>query len=317
MKIIGSGEIEEVVKGKVYRIRHHLGRDPKTGRYIRSPKKTVYGTKADARRALEEYRVELECGVKNPEELTVGNYARAWYERRKNTGRYSPLTLKDDELQVRKIEDIWGATLLEDLTLKKISDAYDKLLASKKATKSAIHKLNATLSLVMDEAVANELVEANPCEHVKAPRPKPKERKTLSDEQALELAVALRTEEQTGCTVAVWIALATGMRRGEILGLVWRNVDFERKRIYVGQQYAADHKIRDPKSEKSHRWLGLDDGTVALLAEWRRKPAATERPALSEADKAAIAQRMADGASLEAAITAVRPDVSALQLLGL
>ena len=53
MKIIGSGEIEEVTKGKVYRIRHHLGRDPKTGRYIRSPKKTVYGTKADARRALE------------------------------------------------------------------------------------------------------------------------------------------------------------------------------------------------------------------------------------------------------------------------
>ena len=89
MKIIGSGEIEEVVKGEVYRIRRHLGRDPKTGRYIRSPKKTVYGTKAEARRALEEYRIELECGVKNPEELTVGRYARAWYQKRVNTGRYS------------------------------------------------------------------------------------------------------------------------------------------------------------------------------------------------------------------------------------
>lgn len=452
MKIIGSGEIEEVTKGKVYRIRHHLGRDPKTGRYIRSPKKTVYGTKADARRALEDYRIELECGVKNPEELTVGTYARAWYERRANTGRYSPLTLKDDELQVRKIEDIWGETLLESLTLKKISDEYDKLLSSKKATKSTIHKLNATLSLVMDEAVANGLVEANPCGYVKAPRPKAKERKALSDGQALELAVALRTEEQTGSTVAVWIALATGMRRGEILGLVWRNVDFDRKRIYVGQQYAADHKIRDPKSEKSHRWLGLDDGTVAFLAEWKQKqaramevagldqdaetpvctnrlfkfmdpntfnrwrrqyfadhglgefgpavrytdstgrkrwrkgayvgynlhelrhtqatlligsgadiktvqqrlghssasltmdiyahfiaqndraaantiggilaeasgkPEEAEKPALSEADRAAIAQRMVDGASLEAAISVVRPDVSVLDLLGL
>ena len=37
MKITGSGEIEEVVKGKVYHIRHHLGRSPQTGRYIRSP----------------------------------------------------------------------------------------------------------------------------------------------------------------------------------------------------------------------------------------------------------------------------------------
>ena len=189
------------------------------------------------------------------------------------TGRYSPLTLKDDELQVRKIEELWGTTLLENLTLKMISDEYDKLFSSKKATKSTLHKLNATLSLVMDEAVANELVDANPCGYVKAPRPKPKERKALSDEQALELAIALRTEEQTGSTVVVWIALATGMRRGEILGLVWRNVDFERKRIYVGQQYAADHKIRDPKSEKSHRWLGLDDGTVMFLAEWKEKQA--------------------------------------------
>ena len=452
MKITGSGEIEEVVKGKVYRIRHHLGRNPQTGRYIRSPKKTVYGTKADARRALEEYRIELECGVKNPEELTVGVHARAWYERRVNSGRYSPLTLKDDELQVRKIEELWGDTLLENLTLKKISDSYNRLLASKKATRSAIHKLNATLSLVMDDAVEHELIDANPCEHVKAPRPKAKERKALSDEQALELAVALRTEEQTGNTVAVWIALATGMRRGETLGLVWRNVDFERRRVYVGQQYAADHKIRDPKSEKSHRWLGLDDGTVSFLAEWKQKQARAmeiaglaqddetpvctnklfkfmdpntfnrwrrqyfanhglgefgpavqytdstgrkrwrkgayvgynlhelrhtqatlligsgadiktvqqrlghssasltmdiyahfiaqndrvaantiggilgeasnkqkepEKPVLSEADKAAIAQRMADGASLEAAISAVRPDVSVFDLLGL
>lgn len=100
-----------------------------------------------------------------------------------------------------------------------------------------------------------------------SPRPKAKERKALSDEQALELAVALRAEEQTGSTVAVWIALATGMRRGEILGLVWRNVDFERKRVYVGRQYAAGHKIRNPKSEKSRRWLGLDDGTIAFLAK--------------------------------------------------
>lgn len=41
-KVTGCGEIEEVERGKVYRIRHHhLGKDPVTGRYIRSPKKTV------------------------------------------------------------------------------------------------------------------------------------------------------------------------------------------------------------------------------------------------------------------------------------
>jgi len=46
----------------------------------------------------------------------------------------------------------------------------------------------------------------------KDPRPKAKERKPLSDEQAFDLTVAFRTEEQTVNTVVVWIALATGMR---------------------------------------------------------------------------------------------------------
>ena len=54
-----------------------------------------------------------------------------------------------------------------------------------------------------------------------------------------------------------------------------------------------------------------------ILAEASDRPKETERPSLSEADKAAIAQRMADGASLEAAISTVRPDVSVLDLLGL
>ena len=54
-----------------------------------------------------------------------------------------------------------------------------------------------------------------------------------------------------------------------------------------------------------------------ILAEVSDRPEKTERPSLSEADKAAIAQRMADGASLEAAISAVRPDVSVLDLLGI
>ena len=54
-----------------------------------------------------------------------------------------------------------------------------------------------------------------------------------------------------------------------------------------------------------------------ILADAAEKPEETAKPALSDADRAAIAQRMADGSSLEAAISAVRPDVSILDLLGL
>lgn len=64
-KVVGEGTIEEKVRGKVYYIRHSLGRDPITGSYVRSPRRTVYGNKAEARRQLELYRIELEQGFAN------------------------------------------------------------------------------------------------------------------------------------------------------------------------------------------------------------------------------------------------------------
>lgn len=74
-KVIGEGIIEEKVRGKVYYIRHSLGKDPISGKYIRSPRRTVYGNKAEARRQLELYRQELEQGYANLDKLTLGEYA--------------------------------------------------------------------------------------------------------------------------------------------------------------------------------------------------------------------------------------------------
>lgn len=69
--------------------------------------------------------------------------------------------------------------------------------------------------------------------------------------------------------MAVWLALATGVRRGEALGLVWGNVDLARKRIRIQKQLDSKGVHRDPKSHKSKRNLAIDDGTIAFLAEWK------------------------------------------------
>ena len=69
--------------------------------------------------------------------------------------------------------------------------------------------------------------------------------------------------------MAVWLALATGVRRGEALGLVWGNVDLVRKRIRIEKQLDSKGVRRDPKSHKSKRNLAIDDGTIAFLTEWK------------------------------------------------
>ena len=273
VKVTGKGEIEEVVKGKVYKIRHHLGRDPETGKYVRSPKRTVHGTKSDARRALEDYRIELEGGYGNPDKITVADYAQEWFHRRELSGRYSPETIKTDRRHVRRIVEMFGGQLLGEVDPIDVSRAYALRLDSGEITTSTLHNLNGVFSQMMKSAVRDKLIATNPCDGVDAPRPKPKERRSFELEDALRLAKAIKESERSGKTVAVWLALATGMRRGEILGLLWRNVDFERKRVYVGLQYASDKSLRDPKSEKSHRWIGIDDGTVLFLKEWKEQQA--------------------------------------------
>lgn len=267
-KVTGCGEIEEIERGKVYRIRHHLGRDPKTGRYLRSPKRTVHGTKSDARRALEEYRRELEEGFANPENLTVPELGWRWHEQRKLLKDLSPLTHATDECELRKVERWFGGILVSDLSLSLLNMVYSSMREDHGVSQRGVHKLNAVLSQVMDLAVKERLVKHNPCRDVDVSRPRSAERTPLTLDEAIALCQALRSEGFDGRRVAVWLALATGVRRGEALGLTWRYVDFENRRIYIKYQYTRDKKLRETKNKRS-RWIAVDDGTVAYLRTWR------------------------------------------------
>ncbi len=275
VKVTGNGEIEEVVRGKVYKIRHHLGRDPETGKYKRSPKRTVYGTKSQAREALLQYKVELEGGYGNPDKITLGEYAKEWFRQRELSDRYSPETIKTDRRLLKLIVEMFGGALINDIDASDISRAYAARREAGDMSASTVHNVHVIFNQLMKSAKRDKLIATNPCELVDAPRPKPKERKSFELDDALRLAKAIKESERSGKTVAVWLALATGIRRGEALGLTWRNVDFDRKRIFIAQQYANDRELRDPKSEKSQRWIGIDDGTVVFLQEWKRIQART------------------------------------------
>lgn len=267
-KVTGCGEIEEIERGKVYRIRHHLGRGPETGRYLRSPKRTVHGTKSNARRALEEYRRELEEGFANPENLTVPELGWRWHEQRKLLKDLSPLTHATDECELRKVERWFGGILVSDLSLSLLNMVYSSMREDHGVSQRGVHRLNAVLSQVMDLAVKEHLVKHNPCRDVDVSRPRAAERTPLTLNEAIALCQALRSEGFDGRRVAVWLALATGVRRGEALGLTWRYVDFENRRIYIKYQYTRDKKLRETKNKRS-RWIAVDDGTVAYLRIWR------------------------------------------------
>src|SRR5699024_2410252 len=66
----------------------------------------------------------------------------------------------------------------------------------------------------------------------------------------------------------------TGLRRGEIFGLQWRDIDFKRKMISVKRTLIYDTTKREfqygsPKTKSSIREIGIDDTTIEVLLKWR------------------------------------------------
>ena len=184
-------------------------------------------------------------------------------------GTRSPLSLERHEIEIARIEEYFGNVPVQDLDAATISRAYAKMRKTGMSS-SALHKTHQKLSQMMKQAVREEIILRNPCDPIDdVKRPEAAERRSLSAEQAVQLAMDLKECERSGRIVAVWLALATGVRRGEALGLVWGNVDLTRKRIRIEKQLDSKGVRRDPKSHKSKRNLAIDDGTVAFLTEWK------------------------------------------------
>jgi integrase len=267
----GEGSIVEVERGRVYRIRLRIPPSKPGGKLKWSPQRTILGNKAAARTAIEEYRRELEAQLNNEfQGLTVGQYAREFQERRVTMKTLSPLTLKRDRLETGVIERYFADTLIEELSTADINKAYAKMRSKDGMSASAVHKTHARLRMVLGQALREGIIGSSPCNLIDdIKRPPAKARRSLTKEQAFKLASDLKAEPRSGNTVAVWLALATGVRRGEALGLIWDDVDLERGRIKVVKQYAADKERRNPKSKTSQRNLAIDEGTVSFLKEWK------------------------------------------------
>lgn len=263
----GIGTIEKTKSGK-WRIRVSLGKDPVTGKYIKSASRTIDGTKAEAMEALVQYRAEILSGdIQKETDITVGEYAQQFHDEREHEFK-SPLAWQRETYEIRRIVEHFGAYRLQELDTRTIRRVYARLRKDG-FNEGMMHRIHQKLSQIMKQAENDEIIQKNPCNPINISRPKAKERKSLSAEEAQRLNCILLNNKPSSFECAVLLALHTGMRRGEVLGLTWQHVHFDKRKIYVAKQYASDKTIRDPKSKKSIRWLSIDDEVLDYLKRWK------------------------------------------------
>ena len=142
--------------------------------------------------------------------------------------------------------------------------------------KTALH-YHRLLSSMLETAVQWQLIPSNPCKRVKAPRAERKEARYLDEKQAAEM-IALLDKEPIQYRTIILLLINTGLRRGELCGLEWKDIDFMNAVLYVRRNtlYLPDRGIYDdtPKTASSQRAIKLPANCIPMLKEYRAWQAA-------------------------------------------
>jgi integrase len=128
-------------------------------------------------------------------------------------------------------------------------------------------------------AVRTGLIPRNPADAVEPPRPRRYEARTLTAEEAQTL---LRAIAGTRWHAFVALAVTAGLRRGELLGLRWSDLDLDAGRLSVRQQVLrvrGQTTIEPVKTARSHRPVALSAGMAAVLREHRARQEEARRAA--------------------------------------
>jgi integrase len=259
-----------------WRLKYDVGADA-TGRRLISYA-TVHGTKKQAEAELAKRLSEhAEGRYVAPTVETVETYARHWIENIAPAAR-AAITIERYATLIRThINPGLGSIRLQDLD----GAAIDRFYAhcrkegrrdGKGLSSMTMHHIHTLLGQIITSAVKAKKLSQSPLSEIQT-KPKPKrERIEVLDED--ELARLLDHLADHWLYMPALIAASTGMRRGEVLGLPWQDVDLSRGTLQVTQaveMVTGKLSVKPPKTARSARTIKLPAKLVSELERHRKE----------------------------------------------
>lgn len=248
-------KVTKVVKGKeytYYEARYTEGFDPRTGKQIQ--RSITDKSKKVVAQKLKAALAAIDAGTyKAPCKMTVSQWLDIWVAEYLNSVK--PLTKHNYNKQVQKhFKPALGAVRLDALDTHTIQRFYNSLIASGLSPKT-VKNVHGILHCALQQAIACDYISRNPADACKLPKVTKPEIKPLEPE---EIARLLKEAEQDDYCNLFIVAMFTGMRQGELLGLAWECVDFKSGIITVKQQLQCkdgNYFLETPKSGKNRTIL--------------------------------------------------------------
>jgi integrase len=273
-------------KNGMWEGQHYVGTDPLSGK---RKKVTCYGrTEKEAKEKLIAIKSEIKAGVyieKN--KLTVKDWFTQWLEVYA-TPNVKQSTFVNYRIHINKrIIPILGAIKLNDVRVDMLQRFFNEqyehggLKNKGPLSEKTIRNLYVMIHTAFKQAYQNGLILKNSVELVKIPKVKQKEMRVLSIDEHRSLFEAIKTSDERWKT-AILLAVSTGIRMGEVLGLQWQDVDEANMLIKIRRTLnrlpsrdTSVHKteivIGYPKSDKSVRDIPIHEFLMAYLNEYREK----------------------------------------------
>ncbi len=258
-----------------------LGTDPGTGKR-RQLWRSVKGTKREAEALLVQLTHERNSGLGRPAgRQTVAQYLERWLDDYVAVSVAPSTASHYREIVRRRMIPALGSVELTELRPQQIQAFYSRLLRDGRANGSgglsarSVLRFHQVLHAALHHAVRWQLLARNPADAVQPPRAARRELTTISAAQVSELLAAA---DETPIGPLARLAVMTGMRRGELLGLRWRDVDLDAGMAHVqqtAQRIAGEGWVfRQPKTRLSRRAIALSPATVRILRQQRARQAA-------------------------------------------
>ena len=282
----GEGSLRKRSDGR-WEGRYTIGRDEETGKllYRNVLAKTQAECKAKLREAIRNVQqTDALPSAKHPEseadvtvQYTVSEWLRMWYE------LYSKPNLRETTqeqytnfLEKHVIPHI-GNIALDKLTSLRLQKLYQELRTSGRVNTNqnaspglspkTVRGIHMLLHNALEQAVKEGFLKKNPTDGCTPPKLERKEMKVIQPEQ---VGAYLQAAANRNVLPMFYLELTSGLRRGELLALLWTDLDLDRQSISVSKSVRGSHgelKVSEPKTRHSKRTVVIPQQAVDLLIQ--------------------------------------------------